>query len=136
MSRIGGFLEGLESDAAQRVEEALTVAAQVPVALDDTLEGRRDLILRHGGTDDLPERGDAGRRAAEADLVPLLAVLVDPEHADVADVMVTAGVHAAGHLQLDLAEVVEVIEVVEALLHLAGDRDGAGVGERAEVEAR
>src|SRR5579862_417306 len=106
MRRIGGFLEGLESDAPQRVDETLAVAAQVPIALDDALDGDGHLRLRHGGTDDLAERGDAGCRAAEADLVPLLAVLVDAQHTNVADVVMAAGIHAAGHLQLDLAQVI------------------------------
>src|SRR5215475_9227622 len=103
MRRIGAFPEGLEPDVAQRIDEALALDAQRTVALDDALDGRGHLVLWHGGTDDLAERGDAGRRAAEADLVPLLTVLVDAEHADVTDMVVAAGVHAAGHLQLDLA---------------------------------
>src|SRR6516165_11434065 len=134
MCRIGALPEGCEADPPHGVDEALTFLAQVAVGLDDTLERRCDLILWHRGTDHLAERSGAVRRAAEADLVPLLAVLVDAEYADVTDVMVPAGVHAAGHLDLDLAEVVEVVEIIEAPLDLLRHRDRAGIGERAEVE--
>src|SRR5258708_611170 len=95
MRRISALPERLEADAAQRINEALAVRAQLAVALDDALEGGRHLVLRHRWADDLTEGGEAVGRAAEADLVPLLAVLVDAEDADVADVMVPAGVHAA-----------------------------------------
>src|SRR2546422_8046369 len=70
------------------------------------------------------------------DLVPLLAALVDAEYSDVADVMVATGVHAAGDIEVDLADVVQVVEIVEALLNCLGHRDRLGVGERTEVPAR
>ena len=52
------------------------------------------------------------------------------------DVVVAARVHAAGHVELEVAEVVQVVEVVEAALDRLGDRDRLGVRERAEVAAR
>src|SRR5689334_8126843 len=134
MRRIRALPEWLESHAAQRLDEALAVRAQRAIHLDDALDSRGDLTLGNRRADDFPERREAVRRAAERDLVPLLAVLVDAEDADVADVVMAAGVHAAGHLDLDIAEVVEVVEIVEALLDLPGDAQGAGVRERAEVQ--
>ena len=95
--------------------------AQLAVDLDDALDGGGDLRLRHRGPDDLAQCGEAVGRAAEGDLVPLLAVLIDAEDADVPDMVVAAGIHAAGHLDLDLAQVVEIVEIVEALLDLLGD---------------
>jgi hypothetical protein len=119
------------------VDEALLFVAHRAVHLHDALERCGDLLLRDRGADDLPERGGAaGGGAPEGDLVPLLAVLVDAEHADVADVVMAAGIHAAGHLQLDLAQVVEVVEIIKVRLDLSCDIEGAGVGERAEVQAR
>ena len=56
--------------------------------------------------EDLADRGVLARRAAERDLVELLALLVDAEDADVADVVVAAGIDAAGDLDLELADVV------------------------------
>jgi hypothetical protein len=72
-------------------------------------------------------------------------VLVDAKDADVADVVMATGVHAAGHLQFDLAQVVEVVQVIEAFLDLATSsvpafarsrnqaRAGDHVGEGADV---
>src|SRR5579883_590950 len=127
MWRIGLLLERGDPEALHRVDEALALAAHAAVDLEDALEGRRDLALGDARADDLPERGEAVDRAAEGDLVPLLAVLIDTEDPDVADVVMPAGIHAAGHLQLDLAQVVEVVEVVEPLLDLARDVERAGV---------
>src|SRR5580692_7410103 len=104
MWRIGLLLERLDADTVHGVEEALVLGTVRAIHLDDALERRRHLVLGHRGADDLPERGGAaGGRAPERDLVPLLAVLVDAEDADVADVVMATGIHAAGHLQLDLA---------------------------------
>src|SRR2546430_9721183 len=111
MRRIGALPEGPEAHAAQGVDEAFALGAQGAIHLDHSLDGRRDFVLRHRRTDDFTERGEAVRRAAEGDLVPLLAVLVDAEDADVADVVMAAGVHAAGHLDLDVAQVVQVVEI-------------------------
>ena len=118
---IDAFLEGLDADAMHDVDEALGVAvAALEVALDQLLDHVGHLGARERGADHLAERGavrPAGSAlvAADRDLVPLLAVLVDAEDADVADVVVAAGVHAAGDVEVELADVVQVVEVVEAL---------------------
>ena len=49
--------------------------------------------------------------------------------------MVSAGVHATGDVDLDVADVVEVVEIVEALLDGFGDRDRLGVRQVAEIAA-
>ena len=73
--------------------------------------------------------------AAERDLVEFLAFPLDAENADVAGVMVAAGVDAAGNLDLQRADLLLPAGVGEALGDALGDRDRAGVGERAIVEA-
>src|SRR5258708_30057706 len=45
-----------------------------------------------------------------------------------------SGVHASGNVEIDFADVVQVIEIVEALLDGLGHRDRFGVGERAEID--
>src|SRR6266436_1014432 len=135
MRRIGALPEGRQAHAAERVDEAFTLGAQRAIRLDDTLDGRCDIVLRYRRTDDFTQRSEAVRRAAERNLVPLLAMLVDAEDADVADVVMPAGVHAAGHLDLDIAQVVQVVEIVEALLDLLRHPERAGIGERAEIQA-
>src|SRR6185369_12189276 len=57
-------------------------------------------------------------------------------NADVAHVMVAAGVHAARDIQVQLADIVQVVEIVEAALDRLGHRNRFGVGERAEIAAR
>src|SRR5579871_3716739 len=119
MDRIRALLEWLESDPAQCIDEALSVLALRAIDLDDALDGRRDLHLRDGWSDHFTECGKAVHRATERDLIPLLAVLIHPENADVPDVVVSASVHTTGHLDLDLAQIVQVVEIIEALLDLA-----------------
>ena len=84
----------------------------------------------------LPSDSLVALRAAHRNLVPLAAVLVDAENADMADVMVAAGIHAARHVELEIADVVQVVEIVEAPLDRFGDRNRLRVRERAEVAAR
>src|SRR6266436_2535138 len=136
MRRIGALPEGRQAHAAERVDEAFTLGAQRAIRLDDTLDGRCDIVLPYRRTDDFTQRSEAVRRAAERNLVPLLAMLVDAEDADVADVVMPARIHAAGHLYLDVAQVVQVVEIVEALLDLLRDPERAGIGERAEIQPR
>src|SRR5262245_14179657 len=139
---INGFLEGLDADAVHDGDEALGVAvAAGEVAVDEFLDDVRHLRARERRADDLAERrADAGLHfalvAADLDLVPLLAALVDAENADVAYVMVPTGVHAARDVDVDLADVVQIVQVVKALLDRFSDRDRLGVRERAEVAAR
>src|SRR4249919_62511 len=132
--RIYTCLEGRHTDAAESFQEALVLVTLGDIHADDALDRIRDLVVRDRRTDHLAERCvPTTGRAAERDLVPLLAALIDTQDADMADRMVTAAVHAAGHLQLDLAEVVQVVEIVEALVDLLGDRNRARVRQRAEV---
>src|SRR5262245_42200832 len=117
--RINPGLERCHADAAESVEEALFLIPFGNVHIDDPFDRIHDLVERDRRADHFAERRvlSAGR-AAERDLVPLLAALIDTEDADVTDRVVTAAIHAARHLQLNLAEVVQVIEVVETLVDL------------------
>ena len=79
------------------------------------------------------------RSSAEPPMViwyPLLAFLVDAEDADVAHVVVAAGVHAPGDLDAHVAEVVQVVRIVEERVDPPGHGDGLGVGEAAEIQPR
>src|SRR5436305_1207057 len=85
---VGGGLERLVAHAAQRGDEGFVLAvarglAQLAVGVDEGFDHAGHFFLREGGADDLPGRGGAGQvaavGAAEGDLVPLLAVLVDAE---------------------------------------------------------
>src|SRR6266581_401171 len=136
------FLEGFDADAVHHVDEALGVAvAAREVAIDQLFDHVRYFGTGKRRTDDLAEGCAAAGPdftlvAADLDLVPLLAVLVDAENADMADVVVAAGIHASGNIEIDLADIVQIIEVVKTLLNGLGHRDRLGVGERAEVASR
>src|SRR5437868_5006215 len=89
------FLERRDADAVHQVDEALGVAIAVAeVALDQALDHVGHLGARDRGTDHFAKRGLRATRAhlalvsADLDLVPLVAVLIDAEDTDVADVVV------------------------------------------------
>src|SRR5690242_10127883 len=100
---IDALLERLEADALHGVDESLVVVAVRDVRIDEPLHDVRHLVRGKRGADDLAERGGVALRAADGDLVPLRAVLVDAEDADVADVVLSARIHAARHVEVDLA---------------------------------
>src|ERR1700722_3157750 len=133
--RIDALLEGCEADAAIGVDQALAVVAPFAVHLDDALDGFRHGALRHRRPDHLTQGGEAVDRAAERDLIPLLAVLLHAQDADVSHMVMTAGIHTAGHLDFDFPQIVEIVEIVKALLDVASDADRARVGKAAEIKA-
>src|SRR6185436_15893801 len=140
---IDPLLERLHADTLHDVDETLHLAiALFEVTLDQFFDHVRHLGARQGRAEHLaqhrvgPFAMGFALVAADLDLVPLLAVLIDAEDADVADVVVAAGVHAARDIEVELADVEQVVEVVEAALDRLRDRDRLGVGERAEVPAR
>src|SRR5690606_18079647 len=87
------------------------------------------------GADDAADRGVLVGAAADGELVEFLALLVEAEDADVADVVMAAGVDAAGDVDGQRPDVVLAPEIREPLRELLGDRDRAGCGKRAVVEA-
>src|SRR5690242_16762124 len=91
---IHALSERLDADAAHGLQEFLAFLASLDVDIKDARDGLGHLGLRHRRPDHLAERGDATGRTTDGDLVPLQAVLVDAEDADVPDVMVAAGIHA------------------------------------------
>ncbi len=65
-------------------------------------------------SDDLADRSDFVAGAAERHLIEFRALLLDAENADVADMVVAAGVDAAGDLQLEVADVALALQRREA----------------------
>src|SRR5688572_31527996 len=98
-------LERLGAGAVHDVDEALVLAvAQLEVGFDHALDHIRHVGARERGTDHLAKRRAGAEPGltlvtANFDLVPLLAVLIDAEDADMPDVVVAAGVHAARDVQ-------------------------------------
>ena len=61
-------------------------------------------------------------------------IWLDPQDPNVARVVVPAGVHAAGHLQLDVPEIVKLVQIPEPCIDRGGHGDGPGIGQRAVVQ--
>src|SRR5574337_2044883 len=135
LTAIDPLLERMNAEAVHRIDEALVRMPMFDVGLDEPLDHVGHFGGGEGRADDLAKRRVIALGAADRDLVPLLAILVDAEDADVADVVVAAGVHAAGDVDVDVADVVQVVEVIEALLDRLRDRNALRIGERAEVAA-
>ena len=91
------------------------------------------LVARNRLADDFSQCRMNALSSAYADLVPLFTVFLDAENADMADVVMTAGIHATRDVQVKLANVMQVVEVIKAVLDRLGDGNGYRVGERAEV---
>ena len=129
------ILEWSDAEPAHGIDEALVLGALLHIDLQDAVDDGRHLAGRERRADDLADAGQIALRAAERYLVPLAAVLVDAENADIADMMMAAGVDAARNIEFNLADVVLVIDIVEAFGDGLRDRDRFGVGERAEIAA-
>ena len=93
------------------------------------------LSAREGRADDVADAGVLVGAAAEGDLVEFLALLVDAENADMADMVMAAGIDAAGDLDLELADLALALGIGKAAAEPLGDRDRAGIGEAAIVQA-
>src|SRR5690606_24533061 len=114
--RVGVYvgLEGFDANAVDHVDEPLGFAVPQPqIGLDELFDDVGHLVARERRADDAPDgcapaaplgQIQAVDRAclapAEGDLVPLLAGLVHAEDADVANVVMAAGIDAAGNVQV------------------------------------
>src|SRR6266545_6060229 len=114
-SAIESLLEGLSPDASPRVEEGLPVGAIGEVGVDDGVDGLWHGLGAEAGADDGADRSVVLRIAAERDLVKLGAFLVDAEDADIAGVVVAAGIDAARHVEAKRADQLLPLGVFEAL---------------------
>src|SRR5215472_13094242 len=134
-SRIDALLEGIDADARDGIDENLVrPVAQLEIGGGDVLDHVGDLAVWHRRTQNFAELGALVGATADRHLVVLLAVLLDPEDADVPDVMVTAGIDAAGDVDVQPSEVASQIEILEAARDLLGHRNRARVGQAAVVE--
>src|SRR5690606_22358181 len=136
LSAIDRLLESFHADAAASVEEPLAGLAHLAVALHRPLDCIDDAVFIEAGAGDLGLAGCLVARTAEQELVVLGALTVDAENADVAGVVVTAGVDAAADLDLQLTEIALPLGIGEAIGDLLGHRNRARVGQRAIIEAR
>ena len=96
-------------------------------------------MLAEAGAHDVADAGIFRARAAELELVEFHALLVDAQNADMAGMMMAAGIDAAGNLDLELADIVLAVEIGEALWRCSArwewsahwrDRNNPGRGRR------
>src|SRR5262245_47145045 len=95
---IESLLERLRADAPPGVEESLSVAALREIRLDDGVYRLRHRFGAEAGADDRADGRVVLRVAAERNLIELGAFLIDAENADIAGVVMAAGIDAARHV--------------------------------------
>src|SRR5688572_7618784 len=101
-SGIEGFLEGLRPQPPVDLEERLLLAdADRKIGVDNLIDRVGHLVGCEAWADDLTNGGAFRRGTAKRDLVELLAPLIEAENADVADMMMAAGIDAARDVDLE-----------------------------------
>src|SRR5271154_50436 len=106
------------------------------IGVDDRLHSLDDRLRAEARPDDLADRGVLVARTAERDLIGLFAGALEAENADMADMVMAAGVDAAGDLDLERPDRAGARAIAEALGKALRDRDRAGRRQRAIIEAR
>src|SRR5580704_16501633 len=94
------FERGL-ADAAIGFGEALAVLAQAQIGFDQPVDRSGHFFAFDGRSSDGADRRIVSGVAAERDLIDLFTVLIDTKDADMAEVMVAAGIDAAGNLDVE-----------------------------------
>ena len=95
-------------------EGLLRTLAQFQIGGDDVLDHVGDFGVAHRRANQRAEPGFLVGAPTDSDLIKLLVVLLDAENADVADVMMAAGVDAAGNVDVQPAEIARDVEIAEA----------------------
>src|SRR5258705_1039957 len=136
LTSIEAFLERLRADTAIGVKETLAAVPKVLIGVDDVLDRIHDPFAIKAWSENLAERGVLRARTAQQDLVILHAFAVDAQNADMADMVMAAGIDAARDLDLQFAQIVLAFEIGKALGNLRRDRNRAGIGQVAIIQAR
>src|SRR5690606_13775207 len=109
--------------------------AQGEIGIDHRFNGVHHIFRREAATGDFANSRLFIRRTAKRDLIELLTLLLDAQNADMADMMVAAGIDAAGNLDLEIADFKLALLIAKALGNALRHRDGARIGKGAIVEA-
>src|SRR5580692_10019506 len=131
---IDHVLERRHADAAIGVEQALAIHAKFQIGVHHAFDRIDDLVLAETGAHDFADARIFRARAAKLDLIELHAFFIDAQNADMARVMMAAGVDAAAHLDLEFAQFVLPFEIGEALLNRLRNRNGTRIGEIAIIK--
>jgi len=131
---IDGLLEWSHADTPKGVEEALRAVPEPQIGGHQHFHRIGGPIRCQRRTKDLGETGILGSRAAKAELVIFLTLLVDAQDSDVRDVMVPTGIDAAADLDLQLADILGGVEISKAPGDILGNRNRPRVGKGAIVQ--
>src|ERR1700693_4545011 len=99
------LLERVNADSLHGIDEAFVFGALLHIDLQQAIDHDRHLGGRERWPVVFAYGGLIAWRAADRDLIPLAAVFIDAENADIADVMMAAGIDATGGVQFDPADV-------------------------------
>ena len=105
------------------------------IGIQDLLDCIRHVRSGKTRADDLADRGARRRRAAERDLVVFLALLIEAEDTDMADMVMAAGIDAARDVDLKRTDILLAIIVCKFARDRLGNRDRAGGGQGAVIKA-
>src|SRR6185437_15001128 len=117
-------------------EGLLLIAAKFEIRMDQPLHALRDLIPRQRPAHALADRSVIARTAAQSDLIPLLAVLIDAENADVTDAVVSTAIHASADRDADRTNLVLCLERIEPPVDVLRHPDRARIRQAAEIQSR
>src|SRR5262249_44405701 len=74
-------------------------------------------------------------RAANRNLIPLFAILIDTKNTDVPYMVMTTGVHSTGNIQIDWTKIKKVIQIIETLLNRLRNRNGFSICQWTKLSA-
>src|SRR5690606_7379674 len=109
---IDRLLKRVVANAAVGFQEGFTLQTLGDVEIQNLGNDVRNLLAGKGWAKDLSQGRLFTGVAAQGNLEELFAFFVHTQNADVADVVVTTGVHAAGNVQVDFAQIVEIIQII------------------------
>src|SRR3546814_9278766 len=120
---MNSLLERLHADAPVGVEEALSLLPQRLVDVGRFLDGIDNAVFIEAGPNDLGQACVFRSCSAEEELIIFGSFAVHAQNADVSGMMMTAGVDAAGNLELQLTHIPLTLGVGETLADLLRHRN-------------
>src|SRR6218665_1447578 len=134
-STIKRLLERGHADAAISIEETFAILTVRQIDVGGLFYGIDDAVLAEAGAGDLAQRRIRAFGTAQQQLEVLHTSPIDTQHADMAGVVMPAGVDAARNLELQFAQRLLPVLRREAFGNLLCQRDRAGIGQAAIIEA-
>ena len=133
-SGIANLLEGFDAAALDKINKHFRGLAFGQIEIDDPSNQGQNLVVGHRRAQSLPQYSAVLVPSANSQLVPGLAFFLHTENSNVADVMVSAGIHAAGYLYFHGAYRLLLIQIGEGFMECFGQGQGRRVGDAAEVQ--